>query len=364
MLKEIHEQPLTLAATLSHYVEGGAFRNSANRQATEWLLQAREIVIAASGSSRHAGMAAELLIEDLSGIPVDVEYASEYCCRDERALKHASVMVISQSGQTADTLAALRKARDAGHRTLAVTNVPHSTMAREAVVSYSTLAGRERAIPATKSFTAQFLVMHLLALLAAQVRATMSDGEIGKVLLELEAIPGILAARIPQWSDDARTIAEQNRTASNFLFLGRCVHYPIAREGALKLKESSYLHAEGYPSGELKHGPNAIVDDSTPLTMIATVDRANADSIQRYDKVLQLMQDMRNQGAKIISVANDGDDAVASLSDQTFFVPTLTETLLPFAEVIVLQLLAYFMATQAGIDVDHPRNLVKAVVTE
>jgi glucosamine--fructose-6-phosphate aminotransferase (isomerizing) len=365
MLEEIHEQPHTLAATLGHYVEAGAFRPSANRHAMDWLVQAEgDIVIAASGSSRHAGMAAELLIEDLSGIAVDVEYASEYCCRDERALKDASIMVISQSGETADTLGALRKARDAGHRTLAVTNVPHSSMAREADVSYATLAGSERAIPATKSFTAQLLVLHLLALLAARARSSMSDAEVGSVLRGLEALPNILASRIPDWSEQAGIVAQHNRTAGNFLFLGRGLHYPIAREGALKLKESSYLHAEGYPSGELKHGPNAIVDDSTPLTMIATVDRSSRDSIQRYDKVVQLMRDMRQQGAKIIAIANDGDHAVASLSNQVLFVPPLSETLLPFAEVIVLQLFAYRMATQAGIDVDHPRNLVKAVVAE
>jgi glucosamine--fructose-6-phosphate aminotransferase (isomerizing) len=365
MLREIHEQAKTLAATLQHYVQDGGFRPETNDAARQWIAQAEgEIVIAASGSSRHAGMVAELLLEDLSGIAVDVEYASEYCYRCEKALKNASVMVISQSGETADTLAALRKAGVAGHRTLAVTNVLDSTMAREATVSYPTLAGRERAIPATKSFTGQLMVLHLLALLAAEVRGAMDADEIGQSLKKLEALPAILAERLPAWEIAARDVATAFRSYKNFLFLGRGLHYPIAREGALKLKESSYLHAEGYPSGELKHGPNAIVNDSTPLVMIATVDREDADSELRYEKVVHLMRDMRAQGARISCLANDDDRQVAAIADHVIFVPPLSETLLPFAEVIPFQLLSYFMAVQAGIDVDRPRNLTKAVVTE
>jgi len=365
MLKEIYEQPQALAATLAHYVEDGAFQLASNDQARRWLADAQgEIVIAASGSSRHAGMYAELLIEDMSGIAVDVEYASEYCYRCERSLKNASVMVISQSGETADTLAALRKATAAGHRTLAVTNVPMSTMAREATVSSPVFAGRERAIPATKSFTGQLMVLHLLALLAAEGRGTMTEDEVRGALLKLDGLPQILADRLPGWQITAESIARQNITYKNFLFLGRGLHYPMAREGALKLKESSYLHAEGYPSGELKHGPNAIVNESTPLVMIATVDRNDEDSVQRYERVIHLMKDMRTQGAKIISVTNEGEFEAVELSDQTFFVPALSETILPFAEVVVFQLLSYFMAVQAGIDVDNPRNLTKAVTAE
>ncbi len=365
MLQEIYEQPEALEATIAHYVTDGNFRRFENAAAREWISLAEdEIVIVASGSSRHAGMVAELLLEDLSGMAVDVEYASEYSYRSENSLKKASVMVISQSGETADTLAALRKAAATGHRTLAVTNVPGSTMAREATVSYPTLAGRERAIPATKSFTAQLLVVHLLALLAAEVRGTIPATEIRENLRKIERLPSVLAERLPAWQAAAHDIAAGFRNFKSFLFLGRGLHYPIAREGALKLKESSYLHAEGYPSGELKHGPNALVNESTPLVMIATVDRNDLDSVRRYEKVLQLMRDMRAQGAKILCIANDEDHAAAAIADHIFFVPHLTETLLPFAEVIVFQLLSYFMAVQAGIDVDHPRNLVKAVVAE
>jgi glucosamine--fructose-6-phosphate aminotransferase (isomerizing) len=365
MLREIHQQPDTIASTLRHYVTDSAFHPSTNTAARDWLARAEgEIVIAASGSSRHAGMFAELLIEDLSGIAVDVEYASEYTYRSEKSLKDASVLVVSQSGETADTLAAMRKAAGAGHRTLAVTNVPDSTMAREATVSYPTLAGRERAIPATKSFIAQLLVLHLLALLAAEVHSALPADAIRTALQHLEALPSLLLDRLGSWETATRSIATHLRSDKNFLFLGRGLHYPIAREGALKLKESSYLHAEGYPSGELKHGPNAIVNDRTPLVMIATVDRSDPDSIQRYEKVIHLMRDMRQQGATVLCLANDNDTTAQSLADHTITIPALPETILPFAEVIPLQLLAYFMAIQAGIDVDHPRHLSKAVLAE
>jgi len=365
MLKEIYEQAGTLADTIQHYVRDASFIPGTNNAAREWLTQAKgDIVIAASGSSRHAGMVAEILIEDLSGISVDVEYASEYCYRSEKSIKNASVMVISQSGETADTLAALRKATACGHRTLAVTNVPTSTMASEANVSYPTLAGRERAIPATKSFTGQLAVLYVLALLAAEVRGDMSAEAIKSSLKQLESLPELLETCLPIWEVESRKVAQSFRNFKNFLFLGRGLHYPIAREGALKLKESSYLHAEGYPSGELKHGPNAIVNDTTPLVMIATVDRADAESVLRYEKVVSLMRDMRQQGAKILCVANQGDTTASKIAHHTLFVPVLNERLLPLVEVVPFQFLSYFMAIEADIDVDRPRNLSKAVTLE
>jgi glucosamine--fructose-6-phosphate aminotransferase (isomerizing) len=365
MLREIHEQPATLGATLERYVAAGDFREEMCKPLREWLQAAHgEIVIAASGSSRHAGLVAELMFEDLSGIAVDVEYASEYCCRSERALKNAVVMVISQSGETADTLAALRKANATGHRTLAITNVANSAMAAEAGASFPTEAGRERAIPATKSFTAQLLNLYLLSLLAAECREAITAEELRARVAELHQLPGRLAAQLRGWEDAVRSIAAKYRSAKNFLFLGRGVHYAVAREGALKLKESAYLHAEGYPSGELKHGPNALVSEGTPLVMMATVDRSDAESVERYDKVVHLMRDMRAQGADILAIANTGDQAVAALATNVVFVDEMREALLPIAEVVPLQLLAYFMAVDNGIDVDHPRNLTKAVLAE
>ncbi len=365
MLREIHEQPSALAATLANFMEGTHFRAEACAPLRAWLREAQgEIVIAASGSSRHAGQVAELLIEDRSGIAVDVEYASEYSYRSERALKNASVLVVSQSGETADTLAALRKANRMNHRTMAITNVPQSTMAREATVSFPTAAGRERAIPATKSFTAQLLNLYLLALLAAESRGGLGESELQHALQTLATLPDSIARQLAGWEAAIRTVAGSYSGVKSFLFLGRGLHYPIAREGALKLKESSYLHAEGYPSGELKHGPNALVSENTPLVMLATVDRADPESVERYERVLQLMQDMHTQGAHILALANTGDAAVAQLARHTVFVDAAPEPLLAISEVVPLQLLAYCMAVGNGIDVDHPRNLSKAVLAE
>jgi glucosamine--fructose-6-phosphate aminotransferase (isomerizing) len=365
MLREIHEQPTALTETLARYVEGNQFRDDVCAPVRAWLLAARdEIVIAASGSSRHAGMVAEIMFEDISGIHVDVEYASEYTYRAEKALKRASVMVISQSGETADTLAALRKAKLAGHPTLAITNVAHSSMANEAAISFPTAAGRERAVPATKSFTAQLHNIYLLALLAAEELGELTREEVSTRLAELAAVPAAIKAQLPAWAKATEVIAQKYRTSQSFLFLGRDLHYPIAREGALKLKESAYLHAEGYPSGELKHGPNALVAEGTPLVMLATYDPNDAGSVLRYEKVVALMEDMRKQGAEILALANTGDEAVAALASDIIFVAPAREALLPIFETIPLQLLSYFAAIQNGIDVDHPRNLTKAVLAE
>jgi glucosamine--fructose-6-phosphate aminotransferase (isomerizing) len=365
MLREIHEQSAALAATLGRYVEGDLFRDQVCTPMRGWLETARhEIVIAASGSSRHAGMVAELLLEDIAGVPVDVEYASEYCYRSERALKNAAVMVISQSGETADTLAALRKAGMAGHRTLALTNAADSTMAEEADVSFPTEAGRERAVPATKSFTAQLLNLYLLSLLAAEATGEMRAPELKTRLRELSRLPGSIEAQLPGWESSVRAIAASYRDARSFLFLGRGMHYAIAREGALKLKESAYLHAEGYPSGELKHGPNALVSDGTPLVMIATYDPGDQESLLRYEKIVHLMSDMRRQGAEILAVANTGDEGVAAIASDVLWVDAACEPLLAISEVIPLQLFAYVIAISHGIDVDRPRNLTKAVLAE
>ena len=365
MLREIYEQPEALSATLRRYVQDGVFVEDKCLPAREWLERTKhELVIAASGSSRHAGMVAELLFEELSGLSTDVEYASEYLYRPEASLKEASILVVSQSGETADTLAALRKAAAVGRPTLAVTNVSGSSMARDAAASFPTEAGRERAVPATKSFTSQLLALYLLALLAAEKRGTIAAEALSARLLELEGLPDMVAAQLCKWEEDARGVAAKYKNAKSFLFLGRGLHYPIAREGALKLKESAYLHAEGYPAGELKHGPNALVSESTPLVMIATRDSRDHESVLRYERMLQLLMDMSAQGANVLAVANEGDHDVAALATQTLFVKETREALLVICEVIPLQMFSYFMATQGGIDVDSPRNLSKAVLVE
>ena len=365
MLREIFEQPVTLAATLSRYVAANRFRDDVCGPVREWLKSADgHILIAASGSSRHAGLVAELTLEDLSSVAVDVEYASEYSYSSGKSRRRGSVMLISQSGETADTLAALRKASAAGHPTLAITNVATSSMAKEATVSFPTEAGRERAVPATKSFTAQLLNLYLLALLSAEVQGKLTPHQMHQRLTELSGVPAKVEAQLVKWEAVVRGVAEKYSAAQNFLFLGRGVHHPIAREGALKLKESAYLHAEGYPSGELKHGPNALVSDATPLVMIATVDHSDPDSVLRYEKVLQLIRDMREQEANILAIANIGDTAVAELATHGVFVEEASEALLPVFEVIPLQLFSYFMSVNNGIDVDNPRNLTKAVLVD
>ena len=365
MRREIFEQAQSLGATLGEYVEAGGFRAESCGPVLEWVRRVPpRMVIAASGSSRHAGLVAQLLLKDLSGLPVEVEYASEYSYQTEESSDPAAVVVISQSGETADTLAALRKAKAAGLATLAITNVAGSTMDREASVGFPTLAGVERAIPATKSFTAQLLNVSLLALMSASVRGTMEASELKVRLEEMAGLPERIAAQLEAWERAVRQIVAETRASESFIFLGRGLHYAIALEGALKLKESAYIHAAGYPSGELKHGPNALVADGTPLIMIATFYPDDPESVQRYELVVRLMRDMRAQGATIIAIANAGDAVVAELATHVVPVEPDREMLMAIAEVIPLQLFSYWVAVDRGIDVDHPRNLTKAVLAE
>jgi glucosamine--fructose-6-phosphate aminotransferase (isomerizing) len=364
MLREIYEQPEALAATIERYVPGGATTAETFQPVAEAFGRRERLVIAASGSSRHAGLAGEIMLEDLAGIPVDVEYASEYTYRSTHTLHNPGVLVISQSGETADTLAALREAKARGLATVAITNNAESTMAMEADASLPTFAGIEKAIPATKSFTTQLAVLYSLALNLARFRGRMTlqaAESHGRQLLE---IPGLLQTSLPVWHRQIEELTSQLSDSSALLYLGRAAHYAIAREGALKLKESAYLNAEGYPAGELKHGPNALVSKESPLIMIATVDSGDPDSVLRYSKVVQLMKEMREQGARIVALATDGDQEVAQHSDCCLFIPASSDLLSTILEVVPLQLLAYSLAVSRGIDVDRPRNLVKAVVEE
>jgi glucosamine--fructose-6-phosphate aminotransferase (isomerizing) len=365
MLREIYEQPQALNRTLALYLDGNSLKPEIAEPLAQWLAPNGEILIAASGSSRHSGLYGEILLEDLCGLAVDVEYASEYSLRggpNYVDLRHPSVLVLSQSGETTDTLAALAEARRQGHKTLAITNAPASTMANQADVSMTLAAGREKAIPATKSFTCQLAALYLLALYEGAHLGRINAADLGELIPELRAIPDVLEAQLDGWREQAEILATRYASASTFLYLGRGIHYAIAREGALKLKESSYVHAEGYPVGELKHGPNALVSDSVPLVVVATVDRKLAASIRRYEKTLQLLADMKEQGARVIAIANDDDDEVPALVADCIAVRPASEYLLPILEVVPLQLFAYRMAIEHGIDVDRPRNLSKAVV--
>jgi len=368
MLREIYEQPAAIARTLDYYCELDAFREEPLRGVARLFAQHPDLIIAASGSSRHAGLAAEVLLEDTACLAVDVEYASEYACRAAAARRRpespSPVMVLSQSGETADTLAALREAARRGHPTIAVTNVADSTMAHEAGIALPTLAGVELAIPATKSFTTQLALMEVLALLAARERRALGADEIAARLAALARMPEAIAEQLPGWEREIAALVPHYADARTFLYLARRVHYAIAREGALKLKESSYLHAEGYPTGELKHGPNALVSHEVPLVVLSTFDPADPESLLRYEKTVALLYDMREQGARVLALANAGDRTVEALAAHTLWVAPASESLLPMAEVVPLQLFAYFMAVSHGVDVDRPRNLTKAVTTE
>ena len=364
MLKEIYDQPDAIRTTLSHYLKDGTLNPEPFAAVAESLRGHERLVIAASGSSRHAGLAAEIILEDLAGLTVDVEYASEYCYRSTHTLQSPGVIVISQSGETADTLAALREAASRGLSTVAVTNNASSTMAKSADASLPIYAGSELAIPATKSFTAQLVVLYLLALHLAHLRGRLTRQGVAAMCAQAASLPAALEAVLPEWEAKARTIAASSFSANAVLFLGRGIHYAIAREGALKLKESAYVQAEGYPTGELKHGPNALVNSGAALVVLATRDEADPDSVLRYQKTLQLVRDLESQQAQMYLIASEADVAVDGLASEVLRVPKVSEYLLPVLEVIPLQLIAYWSAILRGIDVDHPRNLVKAVVRE
>ena len=305
-----------------------------------------------------------LNITRLSRVVVDVEYASEYCYRSTHAAVDPIVMVITQSGETADTIAAQREALTRGVKTIAISNMPDTTIVRDAGAALITGAGPEKSIPATKSFTTQVAILYLMALFLARKRGRMTSEVTRSYLKRLLSLPEAIDNNLSAWDTLAEQFGEIHHRAEKFLYLGRGVHYAIAREGALKLKEISYAHAEGYPAGELKHGPNALVDEKLPVVVLATCDRHDPDSVLRYRRTLDVMKEVRSRRGQLVTVATEGDQEVGTIADQVFYVPTAPELLLPILEVIPLQLFAYHVAVKKGYDVDHPRNLVKAVVTE
>jgi glutamine---fructose-6-phosphate transaminase (isomerizing) len=364
MRREIYEQPNAIAKTIEQHVKNDILFPSELHAIESALLTFEKLIIAASGSSRHAGLAGEIIIEDLSGVAVDVEYASEYCYRSTHAAVEPIVMVITQSGETADTIAAQREALTRGVKTIAVSNVADATIPREASAALITGAGPELAVPATKSFTTQVTVVYLMALFLARKRGRMTSEVTRSYLQRLFELPEAIESQLRVWDELAEQVADRHFRAENFLYLGRGVHYAIAREGALKLKETSYAHAEGYPAGELKHGPNALVDDKLPVVVLATCDNRDPDSVLRRQRTLDVMREVKSRQGQVIAIATEGDREAAGVADDVFFVPAEPELVLPIIEVIPLQLFAYHVATKKGYDVDRPRNLVKAVVTE
>jgi glutamine---fructose-6-phosphate transaminase (isomerizing) len=364
MRREIYEQPQAIAKTVEQHLQNDILFPGELHAIESALLTFEKLIIAASGSSRHAGLAGEIMIEDLSGVAVDVEYASEYCYRSTHAAVDPIVMVVTQSGETADTIAAQREALTRGVKTIAVSNVAEATIPREASAALITGAGPELAVPATKSFTTQVTILYLMALFLARKRGRMTTEVTRSYLQRLLRLPEAIEDNLRAWDDLAEQYAQKHFQAEKLLYLGRGVHYAIAREGALKLKETSYAHAEGYPAGELKHGPNALVDEHLPVIVLATCDHHDPDSVLRYRRTLEVMKEVNSRRGRLVAVATEGDQEVAGVADDIFFVPAAPELLLPIVEVIPLQLFAYHVATKRGYNVDRPRNLVKAVVTE
>jgi glucosamine--fructose-6-phosphate aminotransferase (isomerizing) len=364
MLREIYEQPQAIRETIRENADGDIIFPTALQPIENALFAFKKIIIAASGSSRHAGLAGEIMMEDLAGVAVDVEYSSEYCYRSTHAGTDPIVVVITQSGETADTIAAQREAFNRGAKTVAISNVAGTTITREASAVLQTYAGLEKAIPATKSFTSQLTLLYLFALFLARKRGRMTSEVTRTHLNSLVDVPIAIEKHLPEWDEQAAECARRFQHAKSFLFLGRGVHYAIAREGALKLKEISYVQAEGLPAGELRHGPNALVDENLPVIVLATRDPADPDSLLRYQKTFSILEYVKSRGGKAIAIASEGDQHIASAADQVIFVPPASELLLPILEVVPLQLFAYHFAVLNGCDVDHPRNLVKSVATE
>jgi len=320
------------------------------------MINAKRIMIVACGTSWHAGLVAEYLIEDLARIPVEVEYASEFRYRNPVIYEDDVVIAISQSGETADTLAAVELAKSKGATIFGVCNVVGSSIPRATHAGSYTHAGPEIGVASTKAFTAQVTVLTLLALQIAHKKGTISESRFREILNELESIPQKVERALKS-NDEVKLIAERYKNARNFLYLGRGYGFPVALEGALKLKEISYIHAEGYPAAEMKHGPIALIDDEMPVVVIATKHGS-------YEKVVSNIQEVKARKGKIIAIVTEGDTAVKEMADYVIEIPETDEILVPLVSVIPLQLLAYHIAVMRGCNVDQPRNLAKSVTVE
>ena len=366
MLKEIFEQGRAVRDTTLGRVSldtGKVFLDDMQITETEFRA-ATKINIAACGTSWHAGLVGKYMIERLARLPVEVDYASEYRYRDPIADPKAIGLLITQSGETADTIAAQREIASKGSKTLAICNVVGAMIAREANGTIYTHAGPEIGVASTKAFTAQLTALFILALYLAQQRGTVDQAQSLALVEELTRIPNKIRDILKLCDAPCVALARTYSTARDFLFLGRGIHYPIALEGALKLKEISYIHAEGYPAGEMKHGPNALIDETLPVAVLATQDRNDPASKLRYEKTLSNIQEVTARSGKVIAVAIEGDKEIGQLVDHVLYIPSAPELLLPLLEVVPLQLLAYHMAVRRGCDVDQPRNLAKSVTVE
>jgi glucosamine--fructose-6-phosphate aminotransferase (isomerizing) len=358
MLKEIYEQPQAITDTFRgrlHLQDRRIVLSGVEAHADRFK-QANRIIVIACGTSWHAGLVGEYLFEDAARIPVEVEYASEFRYRNPVLHEDDIVIAISQSGETADTLAAIKLAKEAGAFVYGICNVVGSSIARAADTGAYTHAGPEIGVASTKAFTTQITILTLMALRLGQLRGTLTDFDFDRVATQLESLPALIKTVLKDDPAIAK-IASSYSSATNFLYLGRGYNFPVALEGALKLKEISYIHAEGYPAAEMKHGPIALIDKNMPVVVIAT-------KKGHYEKVVSNIQEIKSRNGKIIAVVTEGDTSVKALADHVIEIPDVTEALTPILASVPLQLLAYHIALLRECNVDQPRNLAKSVTVE
>jgi len=358
MLKEIYEQPKSITDSFrgrfnskTGHVQLSAFQDNEQR-----ILNAERFIILGCGTSWHAGMVGEYMIEELARINVEVEYGSEFRYRNPIINAHDVIIAVSQSGETADTLSAIETAKQKGALVFGICNVVGSSIARAAHTGAYTHAGPEIGVASTKAFTAQLTILSLLAIKLGTLKGTLSQTRVHELLIELENIPGKVE-QVLKLSNEILNVAKTFKDASNFLYLGRGYNFPVALEGALKLKEISYIHAEGYPAAEMKHGPIALIDEEMPVVVLATNSSA-------YEKIVSNIQEIRARKGRVIAIVNEGDTEIEKLAEFTIKLPTTAEPLSPLISVIPLQLLAYHIAMLRGCNVDQPRNLAKSVTVE
>ncbi|MDF2189970.1 glutamine--fructose-6-phosphate transaminase (isomerizing) [Paraflavitalea sp. CAU 1676] len=358
MLKEIFEQPHTIFDCLRGRLDAaaGTITMAGVQNNIEQLKNANRIMIVACGTSWHAGLVAEYVIEELCRIPVEVEYASEFRYRNPVIHKGDVIIAVSQSGETADTLVAIEKAKEQGAIIFGVVNVVGSSIARISNAGAYTHAGPEIGVASTKAFTAQLAVLTMIALKIAYEKGTIDNKRFMHLVNELQEIPDKVPAAL-QTADAVQKLAAKYKDAKDFLYLGRGYNFPVALEGALKLKEISYIHAEGYPAAEMKHGPIALVDESLPVVFVATKD-------SYHEKIVSNIQEIKARKGKVIAVISEGDDVISKMADDVIVVPAADELVAPMLSVIPLQLLAYYIGVAKGLDVDKPRNLAKSVTVE
>ena len=366
MLKEIYEQPRAVRDTVQGRVSldtGRVFLDQMENITAADFKRFSSIKIAACGTSWHAGLAGKYMIEQLARVPVEVDYASEFRYRDPVLDDNTLLLVISQSGETADTIAAMREAKEHGAKALSICNVQGSMIVREADGTILTHAGPEIGVASTKAFTSQMIALYLLGLYLGELRGTLSEAQAKEHAQQLAELP-LKLEHLLNDSDEIEELAKEFFRATDFLYLGRGINFPVALEGALKLKEISYIHAEGYPAGEMKHGPNALIDERLPVLFINTREESNHASELRYEKTHSNIVEVKAREGIVISILTEGDTMSSAVSDHVIEIPASSDLLSPILSIIPLQLLAYHIAVRRGCDVDQPRNLAKSVTVE